>query len=186
MSSHNYNLFRSTSNNCFTPRNSYIKETEDVYKLNFFNIENYSSKKQRGKKNFELKPIESIQTKELFRSIEKVKKFLPNIVNLINITESKKTESKLFKRLEHQEYEKSYKNELKIITEKREDIKKILFEKRKIIQKLENQLSDIDLSLKVFNNFKNNNALNPRNKKKSRSKVQYNSSNNTTVKFITK
>ena len=173
MSSHNYNLFRSTSNNCFTPRNVYIKETEDVYKLNFFNIENYSSKKQRGKKNFELKPIESMQTSELFRSIEKVKKFLPNIVNLINITESKKTESKLFKRLEHQEYEKSYKNESKTINEKREDIKKILFEKRKIIQKLENKLSDIDLSLKVFNNFKNNNALNSKNEIKKKVGQRY-------------
>ena len=173
MSSHNNNLFRSTSNHCFTPRNVYIKETEDVYKLNFFNIENYSSKKQKGKKNFELKPIESIQTSELFLSIEKVKKFLPNIVNLINITESKKTESKLFKRLEHQEYEKSYKNELKIITEKREEIKKILFEKRKNIQKLENQLSDIELSLKVFNNLKNNNALNSKNEIKKKVGQRY-------------
>ena len=156
MSSSNYNLFRSTSNNSFTPKKIYTREKEEVYKLNFFNIDNLSSSRIKEKKLMsELKPIQSIQTSELFNSIEKVKKFLPNIVNLINITENKKTESKLFNRLAHQEYEKSYKNELKKITEQREKIKKIIFEKSEKVQKLEKKLSDIELSLKVFTNLKN-------------------------------
>ena len=153
MSKTNYNIFRSVYNNCLTPTKIYTRESEDVYKLNFFN----SSSKPNDKKIIsELKPIQSIETSELFRSVEKVKKFLPDIVNLINITENRKTEAKLFKRLEHIEYEKSFKNELKLITEKREKIKKILSEKREKLQNLEKELSDIELTLKVFSNIRKN------------------------------
>ena len=158
MKKHNSKIFR-LSNNFSTPKKIYNQDTEDVYKLNFFNINNNTKSEEKQKITqliSKIKPTQSIGTSELLKSIEKVKKFLPNIVNLINITENKKTEVKLFKRLEHQEYEKTFKKELKKVNERRQNIKNILCEKREELQKLDNQIYDMKLSFNVISNFKKN------------------------------
>lgn len=157
MSNYYHNFIRSISNMSSTPKKIYTREMEDVYKLNFNNINNYLKIKQ-SKKDKELlsriKPIQSITTTELFRSVDKVKKFLPNIVSLVNITEEKKNEVKLFKRNEHQEFEQSFKEEIKNITEKKEKIKNLLSQKRLELQKIDEQISDIKLSINVLKNIK--------------------------------
>ena len=158
MKKHNSKIFR-LSNNFSTPKKIYNQDTEDVYKLNFFNINNNTKSEEKQKITqliSKIKPTQSIGTSELLKSIEKVKKFLPNIVNLINITENKKTEVKLFKRLEHQEYEKTFKKELKKVNERRQNIKNILCEKREELQKLDNQIYDMKLSFNVISKFKKN------------------------------
>ena len=158
MKKHNSKIFR-LSNNFSTPKKIYNQDTEDVYKLNFFNINNNTKSEEKQKITqliSKIKPTQSIGNSELLKSIEKVKKFLPNIVNLINITENKKTEVKLFKRLEHQEYEKTFKKELKKVNERRQNIKNILCEKREELQKLDNQIYDMKLSFNVISNFKKN------------------------------
>jgi hypothetical protein len=159
MSINYQNFVRSVSNIPITPKKKYDKEKEDVYKLNIHKIINSSNAEQK-KKDKELfskiKPIQSIGITELFRSVDRVKKFLPNIVNLVNITEEKKTEVRLFKRNEHQEFEESFKNEIKYITEKREKIKNKLSQKREELQKIEHQISDIQLSINVIRKINQN------------------------------
>ena len=159
MSINYQNFVRSVSNIPITPKKKYDKEKEDVYKLNIHKIINSSNAEQK-KKDKELfskiKPIQSIGIAELFRSVDRVKKFLPNIVNLVNITEEKKTEVRLFKRNEHQEFEESFKNEIKYITEKREKIKNKLSQKREELQKIEHQISDIQLSINVIRKINQN------------------------------
>ena len=155
MSNNNFNLFRSTYNKYSIPKKIYSQETEDVYKLDFFNINNSSNSKQKDKINISvLKPL-TVETNELFRSIEKVKKFLPDIGNLINITENKKNETRYYHRLEHKEHEESYKKELNAINEQKEKIKNLLFEKVEKLQKLESQMTDIEYTLKAFADIKN-------------------------------
>ena len=155
MSINNFNLFRSTYNKYSIPKKIYSRETEDVYKLNFFNINNNSKSNRKDKKYMSELKLLSVETSELFRSIEKVKKILPNISNLINITENKKTELRYYQRLEHKEYEESFKKELNSINEKKEKIKILLFEKMEKVQNLENQMSDIEYNLKAFVDIKN-------------------------------
>ena len=159
MSNTYHNLIRSISNISTTPKKKFNQETEDVYKLNIHKIVSSSNTEQK-KKDKELfskiKPIQSIGITELFRSVDRVKKFLPNIVNLVNITEEKKTEVRLFKRNEHQEFEESFKNEIKIITEKREKIKNKLSQKRDELQRIEHQISDIQLSINVIRKIRQN------------------------------
>lgn len=93
MSNYYHNYISTISNLSLTPKKIYTREMEDVYKLNFYNINNFLKIKQ-SKKDKELlskiKPIQSITTTELFRSVDKVKNLLPNIVSLVNITEEKK------------------------------------------------------------------------------------------------
>ena len=156
----NYQSFvRSLSNIPISPKKRYDKEKEDVYKLNIHKIINSSNAEQKNKDKelfSKIKPIQSIGITELFRSVDRVKKFLPNIVNLVNITEEKKTEVRLFKRNEHQEFEESFKNEIKYITEKREKIKNKLSQKREELQKIEHQISDIQLSINVIRKINQN------------------------------
>ena len=49
MSNNDSNFFRNTSNYFSTPKNrkSFLKENEEVYKLNFHNINNYSVSKDK-------------------------------------------------------------------------------------------------------------------------------------------
>ena len=155
MSNNDSNFFRNTSNYFSTPnRKSFLKENEEVYKLNFHNINNYSVSKDKENELFsKFKRKQSIETPELFNSIDKVKKFLPSVANLINISKSKKIESMLFKRFEHQEFEKILKNEIKTINDKRNELKNIILTKQEELKKLDDEISDIQFSSKVYSNM---------------------------------
>ena len=96
-----------------------------------------------------LQRSEAINNKnlQLHKSIERIKKFVPNLAELINITHKKKLEKKLIKRFENQETEKIMKEDLKKIIDKRNKIKKSISENLITFQKLDKQISDIKLSL---------------------------------------
>lgn len=84
----NHNIFKYTSNHTLTPsKKLFAKECEDVYKLNFSNI---NTKLRENELYSKFKIIQSIETPELFNSIDRVKQFLPEVVNLLNITKRKK------------------------------------------------------------------------------------------------
>ena len=156
MSNNDSNFFRNTSNYFSTPKNrkSFLKENEEVYKLNFHNINNYSVSKDKENVLFsKFKRNQSIETPELFNSIDKVTKFLPSVANLINISKSKKIESMLFKRFEHQEFEKILKNEIKTINDKRNELKNIILTKQEELKKLDDEISDIQFSSKIYSNM---------------------------------
>ena len=129
------------SYNALTTRNVDIKGIEEVYKLNFM-TQNLSNK-------IKLQRSEAINNKnlQLHKSIERIKKFVPNLAELINITHKKKLEKKLIKRFENQETEKIMKEDLKKIIDKRNKIKKSISENLITFQKLDKQISDIKLSL---------------------------------------
>ena len=159
----NHNIFKYTSNHTLTPNKKlFAKECEDVYKLNFSNI---NTKLRENELYSKFKIIQSIETPELFNSIDRVKQFLPEVVNLLNITKRKKIETMLFKRFEHQEFEKVIKKEIKAITEKRDDLKNKIIKKREELLKLENEMSDMQFSIKTFSDM-NKSYLKIDNKKK--------------------
>ncbi len=146
-----HNIFKYTSYHNRTPsKKLFTKECEDVYKLNFNNI---NTKLRENELYSKFKLIQSIETPELFNSIDRVKQFLPDVVNLINISKSKKIEAMLFKRFEHQEFEKVMKKEIKTITEKRDELKNKIINKREELQKLENKISDMQFSIKTYSDM---------------------------------
>ena len=165
MSVKRHNLFRSISNISKTPRNTINKESEEVYKLNFIHINDFSSKKKEKAFFPKIRLIGAIENKGLFNSIDKVKKFLPNKIKLTNISRSKKLEAMLFNRFEHQEYEKTIKNEIKIVSDKKLELKNIILKKIEELKKLDDNISDIELSTQVISDM-NNSSLKNDNKRK--------------------
>lgn len=132
-------------------RNIDYKNIEEVYKLNFTtqnisDINNYPNKEQTEKLE-KLKKVPDFL--KLHTSIERVKKFFPNLSEKINITGSKNLEKKLVKRFENQETEKIMKEDLRQINEKRNEIKKSISDNLLTFQKLDNDISDMKLSLYV-------------------------------------
>ena len=152
MKNQHHTFFRSASNVPKTPPKIYNNETEDVYKLNFHHV-TYSQKKEKDFFFPKFIHNQAAETQELYNSINKVKKFLPSIVNLMNISKNQKTETMLIERFEHQEFEKILKNEIKKVTEKKEELKNIILKKREEIKKLEDKISEIELSSKNLINM---------------------------------
>ena len=138
------------SKNPFTSRSIDYKNIEEVYKLDF-SCHNLSDKnllkKSKITKSRNNKNIPDFF--QLYKSIERVKKFVPNLSDLLNITNTKKLEKKLIKRFENQETEKIMKEDLKQVTDKQNKIKKSISDNYLTFQKLDNQISDIKLSLYV-------------------------------------
>ena len=163
---HRNKLLPFNSSNYLTFRNYNIKSIEEVYKLNFLSqnlsqknlIKNrITSKLETKKKNNDL-----IQ---LNKSIERVKKFMPNLSHIINVTKTKKIEKQLMKRFENQETEKIMKNDLNEIINKKNKIKKSISDNYIKYQKIENKISDIKLSLEVNSKLENKPILITPNKK---------------------
>ena len=138
------------SKNPFTSRSIDYKNIEEVYKLDF-SCHNLSEKnllkKSKITKSRNNKNIPDFF--QLYKSIERVKKFVPNLSDLLNITNTKKLEKKLIKRFENQETEKIMKGDLNQITDKHNKIKKSISDNFLTFQKLDKQISDIKLSLYV-------------------------------------
>ena len=133
--------------NSLKTRNLDYQSIEEVYKLNFTtqNLYDKNSKDKNEKNNKQSLP-------EFFRlnkSIERVKKFVPNLSELLNFTNAKKLEKKLIKRFENQEKEKIMVKDLNQVKEKRDKIKKSISDNLVFFQQLDNQISDIKLSMYV-------------------------------------
>mgnify|MGYP002624708118 CR=1 FL=1 len=163
LKNNNHNIFKYDSNHTLTPNKKlFTKDCEEVYKLNFSNI---NTKIRENELISKFKIAQSIETPELFNSIDRVKQFLPDVANLISISRSKKIESMLFKRFEHQEFEKVVKKEIKTITEKRDELKNKIIKKREELQKLEDKISDMQFSIKTYSDM-NKSYLRSESKKK--------------------
>ena len=128
----------------FTSLNLDYKNIEEVYKLDFSN-HNTSHKTFLKMDLLNGKKIPDFI--QLHKSIERVKKFLPNLADKLNILKTKNLEKKLIKRFENQEKEKIMKEDLRQVNNKRNKIKKSISDNFLTYQKLDNQISDIKLSL---------------------------------------
>ena len=138
------------SRKSLSSRNIDYKNIEEVYKLNFTS-KNLSENNllKRNKITHSRNKMTLPDFIQLHKSIERVKKFVPNVSDLINITNTKKLEKKLIKRFENQETERIMKQNLKQITDKKDEIEKSISDNYLTFQKLDNQISDIKFSLYV-------------------------------------
>ena len=131
-------------------KNFDYRSIEEVYKLNFspqnLSPKNIIKTEETGNSVINKKLPDLI---EMNKSIERVKKFLPNVSELINIVKTNNLEKQLSKRLENQEIEKIMKEDLTKINNKRNKIKKSISDNLLTFQKLDKQISDTKLSLYV-------------------------------------
>lgn len=126
------------------------KNIEEVYKLNF-STQNLSHKniikKEEIRNSILNKKIPNLI--EMNKSIERIKKFLPNVSEINNLTKENNHEKYLIKRLENQETEKIMKEDLNQVNNKRNKIKKSISDNLLTFQKLDKNISEIKLSLYV-------------------------------------
>ena len=173
-------LINSKSNCGTTLQKFFSPEKEEVYKLNLqSNYQNQilnslckipkeSSFNIINKKNYS----GALEMNELVNSVEKIKKFFPNVSKLINYKINHKIEDKLFKRYEHQELENILKGKMKNNNLKKEKIKKELYILRNELKIIEDEKSDALLDLNIFKdvnkyiNFKSEENKFRRNSKK--------------------
>lgn len=135
------------SYNYLTSRDFDYKSIEEVYKLNF-STQNMSQKD--NKKNILIINNKNINDlSRLHYSINIVKKIIPNIVELMNMSNKNNSGERIKDRLINQEKEKLMKNKIKLIIEERKKIKKSISENYLICQKLDDKISEYNLSLYV-------------------------------------
>ena len=142
------NIQSSIYRKAITSRNIAYRNIEEVYKLNF------APKNLSGKIVF--KRDEAINSRnkktlpdfiQLSQSMERIKKFMPNLSDLINVSSTKRLEKEMVNRFENQETERIMKRDLKQITDKKNDIEKSIIDNISTLEKLNNQISDIRLSI---------------------------------------
>lgn len=151
-------IINSKSNCSTTLQKFFSPEKEQVYKLNLkINFQNKhlnNSLKNSRRSSFNLfterKYFESIEMNELLNSVEKVKKFLPDITKIVNYKNNYKIEDKLFKRFEHHELENLYKERIKKKLKKKEEIKNELYILRNNLKNIEDEISDTYLDLNIY------------------------------------
>ena len=156
---------------------------EQVYKLNLenkeHNIRNQSKSSLSNSLNFKNnannnKYYRVLEINEFLNSVEKIKKFLPDI-KIVNSKNNYKVEDKLFKRYEHQELENIFKEKMRKNNNKKEELMKELCVLRNDLKEIEDNISDITLDLNIFNDvnkylcIRNEN----KNKKKFKSRSRY-------------
>ena len=145
--------------NFLTSRNFDYKSIEEVYKLNF----STQIISQKDNKKSIIK-INNKNINDLFRlhhSINIVKKIIPNIAELMNMSNKKE---KIKDRIINQEKERLMKNKIKQIIEERKKIKKSISENYLLCQKLDDKISDYNLSLYVHSKMSEKPILLTRNK----------------------
>ena len=145
--------------NFLTSRNFDYKSIEEVYKLNF----STQIISQKDNKKSIIK-INNKNIHDLFRlqhSINIVKKIIPNIAELMNMSNKKE---KIKDRIINQEKERLMKNKIKQIIEERKKIKKSISENYLLCQKLDDKISDYNLSLYVHSKMSEKPILLTRNK----------------------
>ena len=82
---------------------------EEVLKLELHK----KKKKKKNERTIEIKKSEGVDMLKLHNSIDRVKKFLPGVLNLLSkSTKEEKAEKILYKRLENIEYENNLKEEI--------------------------------------------------------------------------
>ena len=148
----NKKIIHSKSNCGSTLQKFYSPEKEQVFSLNL--DKNFQNESITNKTIFNIyskkKYSRVLEMNEFLNSVEKLKKQLPNISNILNYTKNYKVEDKLFKKCEHQELENELKERLKKNNLKREKIKNELSILRINFKNIDNDISDILLDFNIF------------------------------------
>ena len=138
------NLEESTLNSW---RKFYNPGREEVLKLNLYSPE---QKNQKDQYKSEKKNIGTDLVK-LHSSIERVKKFLPGVVNLITqSTKDEKEEKIVYQRLEHIEKENNLKEQISNLDNQINEGKILRNLKAEELIKLESQIGDIELDINMI------------------------------------
>ena len=138
------NLEESTLNSW---RKFYNPGREEVLKLNLYSPEQ-KNKKEKYKSEKKTTGTDLVQ---LHSSIEKVKKFLPGVVNLISqSSKDEKEENIVYQRLEHIEDENNLKEQISNLDNQINEGKILRNLKAEELVKLESLISDIELDINMI------------------------------------
>ena len=138
------NLEESTLNSW---RKFYNPGREEVLKLNLYSPEQ-KNKKEKYKSEKKTTGTDLVQ---LHSSIEKVKKFLPGVVNLISqSSKDEKEENIVYQRLEHIEKENNLKEQISNLDNQINEGKILRNLKAEELIKLESQIGDIELDINMI------------------------------------
>ena len=120
---------------------------EEVLKLELHSPE----KKKKNEKTIEIKKSEGVDMIKLHNSIDRVKKFLPGVLNLLSkSTKQEKAEKILYKRLENIEYENNLKEEISNYNKEIKKCKLIRNEKSEDLIKIDSEINDIELDINMM------------------------------------
>ena len=120
---------------------------EEVLKLELHSPE----KKKKNEKTIEIKKSEGVDMIKLHNSIDRVKKFLPGVLNLLSkSTKEEKAEKILYKRLENIEYENNLKEQISNFNKEIEKCKLIRDEKSEDLIKIDSEINDIELDINMM------------------------------------
>ena len=120
---------------------------EEVLKLELHSPE----KKKKNEKTIEIKKSEGVDMIKLHNSIDRVKKFLPGVLNLLSkSTKEEKAEKILYKRLENIEYENNLKEEISNFNKEIKKCKLIRDEKSEDLIKIDSEINDIELDINMM------------------------------------
>ena len=120
---------------------------EEVLKLNLYSPE----KKKKKEETIQIKKSEGVDMIKLHNSIDRVKKFLPGIMNILSKSSKQEHAEKiLYKRLENIEYENNLKTEISNYNKQIQSCKLIRDEKSEELIKLNSEINDIELDINML------------------------------------
>ena len=120
---------------------------EEVLKLNLYSPE----KKKKKEETIQIKKSEGVDMIKLHNSIDRVKKFLPGIMNILSKSSKQEHAEKiLYKRLENIEYENNLKTEISNYNKQIQSYKLIRDEKSEELIKLNSEINDIELDINML------------------------------------
>ncbi len=120
---------------------------EEVLKLNLYSPE----KKKKKEETIQIKKSEGVDMIKLHNSIDRVKKFLPGIMNILSKSSKQEHAEKiLYKRLENIEYENNLKTEISKYNKQIQSCKLIRDEKSEELIKLNSEINDIELDINML------------------------------------
>ena len=120
---------------------------EEVLKLNLYSPE----KKKKKEETIQIKKSEGVDMIKLHNSIDRVKKFLPGIMNILSKSSKQEHAEKiLYKRLENIEYENNLKTEISNYNKQIQSCKLIREEKAEELIKLNSEINDIELDINML------------------------------------
>ena len=163
ISRNNNKIYHLKSFNSFTPRNFNFKNIDELYKLNFTTRD--ISQKNNTDNLTQIYNKKNLDFNQLQKSIDIVKKLIPNIAELINFSDKDNSKINLKELIMNQEKEK-----MKQIIDKRNKLKKSISDNYITYQKLEKKISDCKLSLYVHSKMEQKQLLLTPNKN-----IKYNS-----------
>ena len=120
---------------------------EEVLKLNLYSPE----KKKKKEETIQIKKSEGVDMIKLHNSIDRVKKFLPGIMNILSKSSKQEHAEKiLYKRLENIEYENNLKTEISNYNKQIQSCKLIRDGKSEELIKLNSEINDIELDINML------------------------------------